>query len=219
MKNVLQYEHKKLTPGEQQYIDDTVKHANKNNFTVHLIQKRSVTSGDGAKVNGFLSDDARMLAVATGKPKSKWFSTFLHESCHMDQSIEQAQVWKDLTIDGQDATDLVFMWLNHTVELNRRQLNKYTYRSAMVELDCERRSAKKIVKYGFDIDVKEYTQRANAYVYFYLVMRRTRKWYTIGKEPYNVKSVWSEMPDDFDNNYTRLPAKYAKLYERFCYGK
>lgn len=217
MKNVLQYDRKKIDPSEQKYIDDTVKLANANDFYVHLIQARSVTSGDGAKVNGFLSDDKRMLAVATGKPKWRWFQTFIHESCHMEQSIEQAKVWTDLIVSGHDATDFVFLWLDHAIELNRNQLSTYIYRTAMVELDCEKRSVKKIKTYGFDYDTKEYIQRANAYVYFYLMLKKSRKWYTIGKEPYSIEHVWREMPDDFDNNYTRLPAKYEKLYRQHCY--
>lgn len=218
IKNVLQYDRKKITPQQQKYIDDTVKKANKHGFRVHLIQKRYVSFGDNSKVNGYVSDDGNVLAVATARPVRQWFSTFVHESCHMDQAIENAQVWQNLKINNHhDATDIVFMWLDGVCELNKDQLNSYTHKAAMVELDCEKRASKKIVDYNFDYDISEYIRRANAYVFFYLMLRKTRKWYTIGKEPYSIKEIWSEMPNHFQNDYTRLPAKYRKLYEKYCY--
>ncbi|TFG98652.1 hypothetical protein E4H12_05410 [Candidatus Thorarchaeota archaeon] len=218
MKNILQYDKSKLTSNERSYIVDTVKHANKNGFAVHLIKKRSVVfGGEKSKVNGYLTDEGNVLATATAKPKKQWFYTFVHESCHMDQCIEQARVWKNLKINGRDVTDLVFAWLEGIVELNQDQFDNYAYRAAMIELDCEKRSVKKILHYDFEYDVLEYTQRANSYVYFYRMLRTTRKWYTIGREPYNVKEVWSQMPNHFRNDYKILPARYAKLYRQFCY--
>lgn len=218
IKNVLQYDRKKVTKFQQSYINTTVKRANKYGFRVHLIQKRYVTFGDNSKVNGFVTDDGMILAAATAKPTKKWFYTFLHESCHMDQCIEQARVWTDLRVNNHDATDIVFMWLDNVVELNKQQLELYTHRTAVVELDCEKRSAKKIIDYNFDYDVSEYTRRANAYVYFYLMLRKSRRWYTVGREPYNIKEIWSQMPNHFQNDYTVLPAKYRRLYEEHCYS-
>ena len=220
MNNILEYDKNKLTYEELDYVQSTIELAAANNFTVRLINKPFVKFGDESKVNGFVSDDTheKILSVATGKAKAKWFQTFIHESCHMDQSIEKARVWKDLKVgESAEAPDLVFMWLDHIIELNKDQLSRYIQKSLMVELDCEKRSAKKIVDYNLPHDVQEYTQRANAYVYFYLMVQRTRKWYKIGREPYNTKAVWSQMPNHFFNDYTTIPTKYVKLYKEHCF--
>jgi hypothetical protein len=78
--------------------------------------------------------------------------------------------------------------------------------SIIVEVDCEKRTVEKIKKYGLDsiINIDEYIQKSNAYVLFYLWMRKNRKWYTIGKEPYNIPDVVSVMPKTFDIDYTEL---------------
>jgi hypothetical protein len=216
MKHVLQYERNKLTKQEQAFIDLTVEKATKNNVNVHLIQKRSVSSNGGAPCSGFVTDEPPCLAVATGKPKSKWFPVFIHESCHMDQFLEPAQVWTDTKIQGADANDLVFLWVEHMIELNAHQLERYIHLATMVELDCEKRTIQKILAHKFDIDPSIYTQRANAYVYFYLMLAKTRRWYTVGREPYAVKEVWEQMPKHFNNDYTKLSREYARLYKQFC---
>jgi hypothetical protein len=152
-------------------------------------------------------------------PKKHWFMTFIHESSHMDQCIEGAKAWTDLKVNNlsADACELVFYWLDGLIELNPKQLKDYVHRTMMLELDCEIRSATKVRSHEFDLDLDEYIQQANAYVYFYPLLRKTRKWYSVGKEPYTIKEICSQMPKDFDNDYTQIPAKFEKLYRKYCY--
>jgi hypothetical protein len=56
MKHVLQYNPKHVTKNEQDYIDSVVARADKNDFTLHLIQKKYVVyGGEKSKVNGYVS--------------------------------------------------------------------------------------------------------------------------------------------------------------------
>lgn len=216
MRHTLEYNRETLTDNEHHFIQSTVAKASHNNFMVQLINKQSVMC-EGQKVNGFVSESPNILATAVGKSKAKWILTLLHESCHMDQCIERADVWKKADVtDSVDASTILFLWLDHLVEFNKAQLKDYTQRALAVELDCEKRVVEKANRYGIEIDSAKYAQTANAYVYFYLMVAKTRKWYAIGKEPYNVKEVWSQMPAHFNNDYTKLPRKYALLYKEHC---
>ena len=217
MENILQYNGDGLNSSQRKFIAHTIKQANKNNFSVHLINSRYVILHDGIKVNGYVDEGTRILAVACRQQTDRWFKTFVHESCHMDQSVEKAPAWTNTIYNGVDVFDHVSLWIDGKVELSPYRLRKYTQLSLQVELDCERRAIKKLRKYKLGINLKEYIQKANSYVYFYLVVRFAKRFYTIGKEPYNIEAVWSEMPTHFNNNYRRLPARYRKLYEEHCF--
>jgi len=193
------------------HVSDTAK---SHNVEFILSKERSV---DGC--NGFFSEDPDQLVVATGQPVSRWLPILVHESAHMDQWIEQIPEWSDCYIEGCEIEmfDVVIMWTSHQVELNKQQLTKYITGSRNVELDCEKRAAAKIIELGLDIDSDEYIQKANAYIWFYTLLARTRKWYSIDKEPYNIPAIWKTMPMHFDNDYTKVPAKMKKLYLEHCY--
>lgn len=218
MTHTLEYDKRLLTKKERTFVESVVNKATKHKFTVRLINKPGIGYSKDSLVNGYVDGDIRELAVATGKESKRWISVLVHESCHMDQAIEQCKAWTDCDVtEDSDASGLIFLWINNIVELNSKQRADYTQKALMVELDCERRAVEKILEHNLDYDTVEYTQRANAYVYFYLMIKKTRRWYVVGKEPYTVKEVWKHMPKTFDNNYTRLPAKYAKLYEKYCF--
>lgn len=78
------------------------------------------------------------------------------------------------------------------LKLNADQLEDYVVRTLQVELDCERRALTMIQDFGLDVGVSpgEYAQQANAYVLFYHAMALRRRWYQIGREPYNLPEVW-----------------------------
>lgn len=66
--------------------------------------------------------------------------------------------------------------------------------------------------YGY---VEEYIQKSNAYILFYRWMHKTRKWYEIGKEPYNIKEIVSQMPTTFNVDYTKLTPKLERVFKKY----
>jgi hypothetical protein len=46
-------------------------------------------------------------------------------------------------------------------------------------------------------------------------MRKNRRWYNIGKEPYNQASIVSIMPKTFEVNYTILDPKFEKVFDLY----
>jgi hypothetical protein len=166
--------------------------------------------------NGYFVDEPKaFLTVATGKDINEWFPVFVHESCHADQYLQKAPCW-NTKIGGYEPMAILDLWLDHNVELNPEQLNRTIQSALLIELDCEQRVVAKYEKYSMPFDKDEYIQKANSYVYFYLVMMHTRKWYAPGCAPYSLLEVWSNMPKEFQTEYTSVE-KYLHLFKP-CYG-
>ena len=195
------------------FIDDEKLSCEEHYIDMILTDSVSVDVSDGpAQGNGCFDeiDSEGMkgrLTCAVGKPLEEWLPTFVHETCHKDQCIEQVDVWTDGIYGAYESMDFIDLWIRNLIELSPKQKDRYFKASIMVELDCEIRAIAKMEKYNLPINVIEYIQKANAYVLFYQVMRLTRKWYTIGKEPYNVESVWKAMPKTImgDGQYNSYP--------------
>ena len=197
-----------------EFIDDEKISCEEHNIDMILTDSVSVSVSDGpAQGNGCFEEvnDGNTLGIlscAVGKPLMEWLPTFVHETCHKDQCVEQIDCWTDGMIDNMDPMDFIDLWIRNHIELSRQQKDHYFEAAIRIELDCERRALDKILKYNLPIDPTEYIKKANAYVLFYQVMRRTRKWYTIGKEPYAIPEVWEQMPDCFllDGEYLNYPS-------------
>lgn len=185
-----------------------------NDVQVVLANKKSVKSIN-TKYNGFF--DELTLQVATKRPLEQWLYTFVHESCHFDQWRENCRIWRH-RVRGCNPMFLVSLWLEGVIELKAPVLYQAVQATLLLELDCEKRSIKKIRKNKLPLDIKECTKRANAYVYFYHMFPHTRSWYHIGAEPYNIPEIVAEMPDHFNNDYTKLPTVYKKLYAKHCFN-
>lgn len=155
--------------------------------------------GGSMKVSGyFSSDDKPEFGIAIGKPVKDWALIFVHESCHMDQWLESSPIWTDSMFNGKDSYTLVDEWLNGT-EFSDSDILKYINCCMDVELDCEKRSLAKIIKYDLDfIDPTEYIQKSNSYILYYAIMLGARKWYS--KPPYENPEIFTKMPDRFLNS-------------------
>jgi hypothetical protein len=181
--------------------------------------------GDGTYCSGYFlgeydNPERNVLAVAVGKPESEWLPILLHESSHMDQFLEQSPYWTNTIMDkGVDATDVVFAWITG-VDIPY-SVDDVIARALQVELDCERRTLIKIKYYSLEdlIDPVEYVKRSNAYVYFYLFMKESRKWCERGRAPHSLKEIWEHAPDTFDNDYTVIPEKLLEAFREHLYAK
>lgn len=215
--NKIEIDLSKLDKHVRTFVRSEIKIANAYDIPVKLLSKRHVWM-DGVRVNGYFCDATPEMVVACYKKPIDWLEIFVHESCHRDQCIENTRIWTK-TIDGHDALTMLWQWLDKTIELTPDKLHQVIQASMMVELDCERRSVKKIKRYKLPIDIEAYTKKANAYVYFFLSMQETRKWYGKGKSPIYLDEVWKQMPAHFDNDYMDIPPKYRMLMLEHCYDR
>ena len=171
-------------------------------------------------VNGYFSEgrdgEPGELAVSCGVDEDEWMLTLAHEYQHMQQWIDKSPYFEAMTVAGSiDTTDLIDLWTNNHIELNDEQRQHAIMSSLMCELDCERRTLEYIKNSSYfkHIDPKEYAQKANAYVLFYHLIGKYRRWYSEGKEPYRIPAIIMKMPTDLHTlDYAEFPSWAETLY-------
>jgi len=213
--NKIQIDLAKLPSHLREWVDYEIALSNKHDVPVHLLKRRHVPM-DGINCAGYFCESEPVIMVACHKAAKDWMQVLVHESCHRDQWTEKSKVWAK-QVDGDDPLTLFQEWLDGKIELRGEKKKQVLIHSAAVELDCEMRSVEKIKEFELPFDVCEYRKKANAYVYLYLAMGYTRKWYGRGKAPFRLPEVWQQMPNHFDNDYTKLPRKYKDLFLQHCF--
>ena len=155
---------------------------------LEISEGESVDVG-ALQASGVFDPETACLGIAIGKPFLEWFPTFMHEHCHAIQFTEGE--FKKLS----DNYDDIFDWVSGK-ELADNELDELFRQAIWIESDCENRTVGKIHDFNLElmINPKEYAQKSNAYVQFYQVFRKTRKWYDMEKAPYKNKDVWSLFP-------------------------
>lgn len=168
----------------ERFISDLKETCRSNDINLYLPQTKTLKIGIHP-VSGYF--DSTTLACAMNR--KDYVETLIHESCHMDQYLLDKELWSKIDKYG-DIDD----WFSGK-ELN--QVDKALDAIKWLELDCEKRSVKKLKKYGIPFNQKQYIQKANAYVQFYNFLWYSRRWCTKKNTPYSNKAIWSEMPDTF----------------------
>ncbi len=196
-----------------QFIRDLQKRCKKYKITFLMSGLDYVKWGDG-KSNGFFNPSTMEMAISIGKPVEKWINTLVHESCHFDQWVQNCKVWRDMMDQKPDAcTQLFEYWLEGEKKISKEQAMDMACIMRDLELDNERRTIEKIKKYNLPIDIKEYAKGAGTYIMFYNYIGKHKKWYKIGKEPYNNKKLRRLMPTNLRGKYDKLTLKLEKLFK------
>lgn len=167
--------------------------------------------------SGYFQDQPEaILACAIGKPIEKWYEILIHESCHMDQWIENDVLWTNQYANGRNCDKGMEEWLGGKI-MPVEEYSYYVKTMQALEVDCEKRSVRKILDLGIGIDVKEYIKRANAYMFFYTVMLFTHKWCDVA--PYDVPEIIELMPDHFltMEEYSIVSEELLDIYKNKCY--
>lgn len=199
-------------------LEKKIKEDAKNHGVSLLLSKENSVSFNGIACNGYFMDTPKpTLAVACGKDEKDWIPTLVHEYCHMRQWIEKSPFWDQVKVGDKEAMDFIDDWLNKKIELSDSDLTSYINASLEVELDCEKRVIEKIKEYNLDIDPIEYTQKSLSYVLFYHCVKSERQWYEMGREPYSIKEVFSNMPKSFDEvDVINPPKELISLIKKHC---
>lgn len=217
--NTIQVDLRKLPPDVREWVNFEIAASNASDIAVKLLNKRHVPV-DSIKCAGYFCEADEELVVAAAVAQSEWVPIMVHESCHRDQYVEQIPLWnKKIILDGekQEPLNLMHDWLGHRIELKPRKLREVLLLCGALELDCEKRSAKKIDQFYLPINSKEYIQKANAYIYMYSILHHTRRWYKPGNGPFARADIWTKMPTDFDRDYAKVPTKIKDLILDNCF--
>ena len=216
--------------GFKELLEHTIECCKLNNTDL-LIKNVNYVTDCGIKCTGYfgykdITEQQTEMAVACKRPYEEWLCTLLHETCHMDQWIEDAKAWREgsWTVKQgytMEALDLLSYWLDGYVELKPDILDKTLWRCAQLELDCEKRSVEKAKDFDLNINLEEYIQKANCYIFFYAMLRHTREWYNPRRSISSQPQLWKEMPKIFlkDREYKKVPEDYKKLFWKHLYNK
>lgn len=175
---------------------DFIKHiendCKKNGFTLELINLRYLDTGDNAPCSGYFSEEDKKICVAV--KTNDFVGTLAHEYSHLRQYIEDEQLYNYYGL----SYNKVFEWLDGKRIQN---IHLHLENCLSLELDCEQRTVKLIKKFDLDIDIKDYIQRANAYMYFWKYLKYSRKWCNPYNTPSNNENIVRMMPKKFLDSY------------------
>lgn len=178
-------------------------------------ETETVSYSDSMKVAGYFDDGEWRggppeLAFAAGRPDS--LEILLHESCHMDQFLEDDPLW-DACADSSAVLD---EWLGGE-DHDRPTVVAAVSHLVAIELDCERRSIAKAGQMGLGIDLGRYVKKANGYLYFYAWVRDRRTWCAPGYAPYQIDGVLELCPSALltPEQYLAPPKEVMDAMDRF----
>jgi hypothetical protein len=200
-------------------IDDITKTAKENGVKLILPETDGVLYTTGIEVAGYFIDNGEpTLACGIGGDIMIWGPVLAHESSHMDQWIENSKEWRENYWKGKECVDWLDEWCEGKVELEDSEVDEIIKRAIAVELDCEKRTIQKEIKYQIPVNIEEEIQKSISYTLFYQFIKESKKWNTPGKAPYKIKEVWSLMPKRFEDcDFTVVPDNIKKAYYKYCY--
>lgn len=118
-----------------------------------------------------------VLAVARGRPRSKWLAVLAHEFGHMSQWFFSDPAWNITTMpNGQDAQEIMDNWVDGKLELNADEIADIFNRVRLCELDADARALQYIKDYKLPVNISVYKREIADMDYSYRLMQRTRRW-------------------------------------------
>lgn len=204
------------------FISDCLLNLINEKVSIKLIHDGRIDIGDGMPSNGYFMDErygTPEFAVAIGKPQEEWIGTFVHEYCHFEQWIDYkkhgSKEWSICIMDDKkDALDHVFEWIEYKRAMALQSAKHLVELQAACEWNCEKRVIKKIQKYDLDIDIQDYSRRANAYISFYFLIPILKSWYKTA--PYESEEIMNLMPDEIVSmeDLKQIALKNVDLYRK-----
>jgi len=181
---------------------------NKINFRLEYVEQ---VDTNNIPCSGYF--DEKSLVVATKKKKLEdWLDILIHESCHLDQFVEKSKVW----CPDELGLYVVENWIKKK-KINLKKVTEAFHNTILLELDCEKRTVKKIKKYNLNFNIDLYIQKANSYLYGYGVSFKKKVW---PNTPYEKSSIVNKMPKKFlkTEEYFNISDDILSLY-KYSYEK
>jgi hypothetical protein len=152
-------------------------------FGVNLGFKATKTLVDGKMKYTGHADRKEICVAIGGADLDHWFSVFIHETCHLDQALENPALFSAATSN----LDKLDRWLAKKCEYSDQKLDRIFESIIRLEHDCESRTIQKIKQERLPIKVSTYSASANKYILDYHQVRKYRTWNDIPdrKEMYN----------------------------------
>lgn len=194
-----------MTKNVKSFIEHVKSECKKYGIKVKLKNVKYLKLDDNIRCSGYFDEEEKVLAVAINS--DIWLGVLVHEYCHLTQWVDNCKEWKA----GCRGLPKVDEWLGGKKVSG---IKKALAQSRDLELDNEKRSVKMIKKWKLPIDIKNYTQRANAYVQFYNWLWYSKRWCKPNNTPYGNETIINSMPTTFRMNYETMSDKYKQLYKK-----
>jgi hypothetical protein len=199
---------KKLSKQELAFIEKIKTECKEYGIKVDLRNTKYLILEKNVKCAGYFDHENCKLVCAMNRSDS--MQVLVHEYAHFTQWISQCKAWTNLRKYGVDSLTLMFDWL---AGMNVKNIAKHVAVCRDMELDNEKRSIKIIEKNKLNIDIEDYTKRANAYVMFYNYILISRRWSKPSNSPYKNKRIIEVMSPKFNMQYKKPSKKLMNLYE------
>jgi hypothetical protein len=174
-----------MSKGAKKFISDLAAKCVSHNISLKLISDNQVDA-ESIACSGYFDEED--IVVAT--KKKDWLDVLVHESCHLDQFVERSKFWTS----GDEGIRTIEKFLSRSKFINMTKLKNSIIDTIMLELDCEKRTVKKIKKYNLDVNIDKYIKQANSYLFSYWTIYSDRKWYPF---PYNNPKIYNKFPSKF----------------------
>jgi hypothetical protein len=159
--------------------------------------------------------ESKSFVVRIKDSIEEWFPNFIHEYCHYLQVKDNkfvGSIWNE-------TLSLLWDWVDGGKAAppeEKRVL--YVNRVRRLELDCEKRVVKEIRKNKLQVNIEEYIQKANSYIFSHNFLAENKpELYQSGV--YGREEAYSLMPRRFLSRYDRMPQKYRQAVERLTKGE
>lgn len=195
---------------EREIVHELTRRAWALGCAVHLSPADHVMA-DGLRCSGYFDPEPSppILAVAWGAGPRR-VGILIHEYCHLTQWAESAPVW--LADEGSDWS----AWLGGK---SVRGIGAQIERSRELEADCERRAIRLIRELEAPIDVEAYARAANAYIHFYNLMAKERRWFAKDRAPYLVPEVMAAANPVLDRDFSKTPRRLLEALRACLSGE
>ena len=181
-----------------------------NDGTITISSKKNLVLR-GKRYRGCFFGQKTYLITTTGS--WEWFSSFIHEYCHFLQHKDEHPLFSGDSL--YNAWNTFGEYLDGKIELNDEVRHAFDIVQGC-ELDCEKRAVEIIQEFGLNINLKEYIQRANAYIFFFEVMLEVGTWWVRG--PKALKHVTKTMPGEFLDDYTQPSEEVVEEIKKYCFN-
>lgn len=195
--------------GLNRFLKDITKELKKTNTS--LVLSLSQVYMDGVRVGGYFDGSSRKIVI--NLKEEDWVAVLVHEYCHYLQNKRKKKVWINL----KNSLEYMWMWIDKEIELDKKEIKRIITSVQNMELDCERMSVKLIERYKLPIDLKEYIQTANMYLYFHNYVLKKRLWYKEEMGICSFKKLLKLMPKDLKGCRNKMPIEWYDIIDGyFC---
>lgn len=196
------------------FIISLKRKSNRLGVKLQLTNDKHIVITDNIKCSGYFQNPEKkeqgVLAVATDMNMENWLSILVHESCHMDQWEEGCDIWK---LADKLNPNIIDEWLEGK-EFSDKKIDDAINSTRDLELDCEKRTIEKIKKFKLPINIDQYIQKANCYIFYHNYVRLTRTWYNINNNPITNKQIYKLCNKDWYRDYNWIPKDLLEAFQK-----